>query len=231
MTETTKTAITMGISQLRLVDQMVTAGRTELRTIALVAVAWVACIDFSSPVTTLINCPQVSLPDKKIRRSIMKAKMTLFLLYFYLTALTGVALAAGNHPGEHGHGNVEGVGKPGSISEVDRTVNIEMNDEMRFVPDKLTVKQGETIKFVMKNVGEMEHEFVLGTEKELLEHYEKMEKNPEMAHEDPNMIRVAPGQVGEVVWNFIESGKVDFACLISGHYDAGMKGAISIKKP
>jgi uncharacterized cupredoxin-like copper-binding protein len=160
----------------------------------------------------------------------MKAKMVLLLLYCYLTALTGVALAAGNHPEGHGHGSEGVVGKPGLISEVDRAVNIEMNDEMRFIPDKLTVKQGETIKIVVKNVGELDHEFVLGTEKELLEHYEQMKQHPEMVHEDPNMIRVAPGQVGEVVWNFTESGKVDFGCLISGHYEAGMKGAVSIEK-
>ncbi|KJS02318.1 MAG: hypothetical protein VR65_05805 [Desulfobulbaceae bacterium BRH_c16a] len=157
----------------------------------------------------------------------MKAKMILFLFYFYLTALTGVALAAGNHPGVHGHGN-DGAGKPGVVSEVDRTVEIEMNDAMRFIPDKLTVKQGETIKFVVKNVGEMEHEFVLGTEKELMEHSEQMKQHTEMAHEDPNMIRVAPGQVGEVVWRFTSKGKIDFACLIPGHYEDGMKGAVSV---
>lgn len=158
----------------------------------------------------------------------MKAKMILFSFFFYLSALTGAALAAGNHPGGHGHGNDQGAGKPGVVSEVDRTVDIEMNDEMRFIPDKLTVRQGETIKFVVKNVGEMEHEFVLGTEKELMEHSEQMKQHTEMAHEEPNMIRVAPGQVGEVVWHFTTSGKIDFACLIPGHYEDGMKGAVSV---
>jgi len=69
---------------------------------------------------------------------------------------------------------------------------------------------------------------VLGTEKELKEHYEVMKKNPEMEHADGNMVTVAPGQTGEIVWQFTKTGKVDFACLQPGHYDAGMKGAVNV---
>lgn len=99
---------------------------------------------------------------------------------------------------------------------------------MRYIPDHLTVKQGETIKFVLKNSGAFDHEFVLGTEEELLEHYERMQKTPEMEHKDPNQVRVAPGQVGEIVWHFTKAGKVDFGCLMPGHYDAGMKGIVEV---
>ncbi|TKB23702.1 hypothetical protein FCL47_21155 [Desulfopila sp. IMCC35006] len=160
----------------------------------------------------------------------MKIKTIQFLFYLVIPiALAGVAFASGNHSGGHEQGHdAKAIGEPGMPAMVDRTVHIDMNDEMRYVPDHLIVKQGETIKFVLKNSGEIDHEFVLGTEKELLEHYKLMQKFPEMEHEDPNQVRVAPGQVGEVVWHFTKPGKIDFGCLMPGHYDAGMKGTVEV---
>jgi len=55
-----------------------------------------------------------------------------------------------------------------------------------------------------------------------------MMKMPGMEHADDNMISVAPGQTGELVWRFSKAGKVDFACLQPGHYDAGMKGVVTV---
>jgi uncharacterized cupredoxin-like copper-binding protein len=99
---------------------------------------------------------------------------------------------------------------------------------MRFKPAIVRVKKGETVRFKVKNSGQLKHEFVLGTEKELKEHYQLMLKNPEMEHEEPNMITLAGGKAGEVIWHFSRPGKVEFACLQPGHYDAGMKGAVSV---
>lgn len=152
----------------------------------------------------------------------------LALQCIFFLAVTGVAFASGDHPGGHGHGHDDGVGNPGQKANVNRTVHIDMSDEMRFVPDHLTVKQGETIRFLLKNTGEIDHEFVLGSEDALREHYEMMKKFPGMEHEDPNQVRVFPGQVGEVIWQFTKSGKIDFGCLISGHFGAGMKGAVVV---
>lgn len=143
------------------------------------------------------------------------------------------ALASGNHAGGHEHSHEHGdaaIGKPGVASAATRTVQVSMTDNMRFTPSNITAKQGETIRFVIKNAGSIKHEFVLGTEKELKEHYEIMKKNPEMEHSDPNMITLAGGQSGEVVWQFTKAGKVDFACLQPGHYDAGMKGKVTVAK-
>ena len=42
------------------------------------------------------------------------------------------------------------------------------------------------------------------------------------------MVTVAPGKTGEIVWRFTTAGKVDFACLQPGHYDAGMKGLVTV---
>lgn len=136
------------------------------------------------------------------------------------------AIASGNHAG--GHGSVDEIGKPGVAANVTRTVNVDMTDDMRFHTSKIAVKQGETIRFVAKNSGQVKHEMVLGTAKELKEHYEVMKKNPEMEHADENMVTVAPGKSGEIIWHFTQAGKVDFACLQPGHYDAGMKGSVDV---
>lgn len=115
--------------------------------------------------------------------------------------------------------------------KVDRTITVTMFDTMRYRPANITVEQGETIKFIVKNSGKMKHELVLGSEKELKEHYELMKKNPEMEHADENMVTVPPGESGEIIWQFTKAGKIDFACLIPWHYDAGMKGTVRVKSP
>jgi uncharacterized cupredoxin-like copper-binding protein len=138
------------------------------------------------------------------------------------------ALASGKHAG--GHEANDAIGKPGVPAKVTRTINVDMTDAMRFTPSDITVGQGETIRFVVKNSGRVKHELVLGTQKELGEHYAAMMRNPEMEHADPNMVTLAAGRTGEVVWEFTKAGKVDFACLQPGHYDAGMKGAVNVTK-
>jgi uncharacterized cupredoxin-like copper-binding protein len=84
------------------------------------------------------------------------------------------------------------------------------------------------VRFVVRNSGAVKHELVLGTPDELREHYAMMMKMPEMEHVDSNMVSVAPGQTGELVWRFTRGGKVEFACLQPGHYDAGMKGFVNV---
>ena len=142
---------------------------------------------------------------------------------------SGTAWASGDHKGGHGADDMA-IGKPGVAAKVDRTVNVEMNDAMRFTPANFTARRNETIRFVVRNAGNVKHEFALGTEKELKQHYEVMKKNPEMEHADPNMVTVAPGKTGEVVWQFTKAGKVSIGCLQPGHYDAGMKGLITVGK-
>ena len=132
------------------------------------------------------------------------------------------------HSGGHGHGDADVIGAPGQAGKVSRAVTVDMTDTMRFTPASISAKQGETIRFTVKNSGQVKHEFVLGTDKELKEHYELMKKFPEMEHSDPNRVTVAPGKTGEVLWQFTKAGKIDFACLQPGHYDAGMKGAVNV---
>jgi uncharacterized cupredoxin-like copper-binding protein len=165
----------------------------------------------------------------------MKPRMTAIALLAG-SMVAGLALAHNNddHKGKPGDGHAheyhdsDAIGVAGDAAKAARTVNVDMSDAMRFTPSKLAVRRGETVRFVIKNSGAVRHEFVLGTEKGLKEHYELMKKFPEMEHSDPNMVTVAPGKTGEVVWQFTRSGKVDFACLQPGHYDAGMKGAVTV---
>ncbi len=147
-------------------------------------------------------------------------------------ATKSAAKADDGHAHQHAKGpskaDADAIGTPGKAAKVSRTVNVDMADTMRFDPASVSARQGETIRFSVKNSGKVKHEFVLGTDKELKAHYELMKKFPEMEHADPNMVSVAPGKTGEVIWQFTQVGKIDFACLQPGHYDAGMRGAVNV---
>ena len=127
-------------------------------------------------------------------------------------------------------GHAAALGKPGDPRKVTRNVNVEMNDAMRFRPDSIRVKRGETIRFIVRNTGKVKHEMVLGTIKELKEHAEMMRKFPEMEHADPNQVSVEPGMSGELVWQFTRAGTFDFACLVPGHFEAGMVGKVRVSR-
>jgi len=109
-----------------------------------------------------------------------------------------------------------------------RTVVFTMSDNMRFTPNTLAVVQGETLRIVVRNKGKMLHEFVLGTKKELDEHAALMLKFPDMEHDEPYMAHVPAGKSGEIFWTFNRAGEFEFACLIAGHYQAGMVGKITV---
>lgn len=142
-----------------------------------------------------------------------------------LIATSFVAVASGNHTGGH---HESPIGNPGVVAKVNRTIEVDMNDTMRYTPSDITVKKGETIRFTVKNSGKVAHEMSLGTEKELLAHLEEMKKFPGMEHDEPNKLTLAPGKAGEIIWQFSKAGTVNFACLMPGHYEAGMKGKVQV---
>jgi len=149
-----------------------------------------------------------------------------------LTALSGSAWAHGNEkhgkPATQVKKEQKAWGVAGDAKAVARTVTLKMTDNMRFTPDRVEVKLGETIRFVVQNDGKMLHELVIGTKKELDEHAALMLKFPNMEHDEPYMAHVDPGKKGEIVWTFNRAGEFDFACLIAGHYQAGMVGKILV---
>jgi uncharacterized cupredoxin-like copper-binding protein len=119
-------------------------------------------------------------------------------------------------------------GIAGDAKAVRRTIEIRMTDDMRFSPDRIEVRKGETLRLVLRNHGKLTHEFVIGTTKELDEHAAMMARFPTMEHDEPYMAHVAPGKSGEVIWNFNRTGEFNFACLIAGHYSSGMVGRIKV---
>lgn len=112
--------------------------------------------------------------------------------------------------------------------EAARTIRVEMRDTFRFIPDDITVRQGQVVRFVAANQGKILHEMVLGTAEELRKHAELMQKFPDMEHDEPQIAHVAPGETGEIGWRFSRAGTFKFACLISGHFEAGMVGTIHV---
>lgn len=123
-----------------------------------------------------------------------------------------------------------GFGKPGDAKAATRVINVGMADSMRFTPGEIAVKEGETIKFVVKNNGSIEHEFVFGTEDTLKEHGEAMMGHPGVKMDHANSVQVAPGAVKEVLWKFTTAGKFHYGCMVPGHFQAGMRGALTVAK-
>ena len=119
-------------------------------------------------------------------------------------------------------------GIAGEARDVQRTIVIRMTDAMRFEPSRITVREGETVRLRAINRGRVLHEIVLGTPQELQAHAELMKKHPGMEHDAPDMAHVVAGRRGDIVWNFNRAGTFDFACLIPGHFDAGMVGQIVV---
>lgn len=163
----------------------------------------------------------------------MKHPRTTNSLVSALLAAASFSVAAQSMPSMHHHDATsahgdDALGQAGVAGKVTRTIKVDMNDNMRFTPDKLQVKAGDTIRFVVRNSGKLKHEMVFGSAAQLQAHYAAMLKNPEMEHADDNQVSVAPGQSGELIWQFSQAGIVDFACLQPGHYDAGMKGSVTV---
>ena len=151
-----------------------------------------------------------------------------------LFAIGGSALAHG--PSKHSEGAKKqpiskeeyAWGRQGDPARASRTIEVDMNDNMRFSPSSVEVKAGDTVKFVVRNSGKVMHEMVIGTEQELQKHAEVMRKHPGMEHDEPYMAHVEPGRTHQIAWTFTKPGRFMYGCLIPGHWEAGMKGLITV---
>jgi uncharacterized cupredoxin-like copper-binding protein len=156
--------------------------------------------------------------------------------------LATIALAALPAAAALAHENKPHAGKPGPVIKeqkdwgiagdakaAKRAIVVRMTDTMRFAPDLIEVKLNETVRFDIRNDGRMLHEMVIGTAQELESHAALMLKFPDMEHDEPYMAHVAAGKRGAIVWTFNRPCEFEFACLIAGHYQAGMKGRIVVK--
>jgi uncharacterized cupredoxin-like copper-binding protein len=156
-----------------------------------------------------------------------------------LLKITTIALAfgtplyaGGEHEGDHAAPKNEmAIGMPGDTMKTNRTISVIMSEtddgDMLFEPKSMEIMQGETIRFIVMNKGEFEHEFVIDTLEGNAKHKELMAQN-DMEHDDPNSVRVDPGSSGEVIWKFTNAGTFEFGCLLPGHYESGMHGPIVV---
>ncbi|GAA4407423.1 cupredoxin domain-containing protein [Quisquiliibacterium transsilvanicum] len=120
-------------------------------------------------------------------------------------------------------------GRAGDPASAARTIEIDMTDDMRFTPATFRAKSGETVRLKVANKGKVLHELVLGTPDLLRRHADAMRKFPGMEHDEPQMTHVQPGAQGEVVWQFTRAGEFQFACLLPGHFEAGMSGKVVVE--
>jgi uncharacterized cupredoxin-like copper-binding protein len=122
------------------------------------------------------------------------------------------------------------LGVPGDSANVASTIRVRMletiDGRMAFDPAVIVARRGETLRIVLENEGASDHEFILGTPSELAEHAAMMREMPDMAHDEPNSLRLQPGASGELIWKFGVSDRIEFACLVPGHYEAGMRGKV-----
>lgn len=136
------------------------------------------------------------------------------------------------HGDEHQAADLYAAGAPGDTAKPFRVVELTMtegNGIMAYSPAEIQVKKGEQIKFILKNAGTLDHEFFLDSFEHNAEHKIEMQKNPEMVHDEPNAQRLASGKQTEILWKFSKAGTFEFACLIPGHYEAGMHGKVVVK--
>jgi len=141
----------------------------------------------------------------------------------------------GGHQGEghhHDHGGQTAYGEPGDPAKPSRAIDIKMQEgdgSMSFSPSLINVKKGEQIRFKIENLGALDHEFVIATLAENMEHAKMMMQHPGMQHHDANAIRLKPKASGEILWRFTKAGEFDMSCLIPGHREVGMTGKIIVQ--
>jgi uncharacterized cupredoxin-like copper-binding protein len=150
--------------------------------------------------------------------------------------LGSIAAMAGSGYVRQGHAHENHVtysaGEPGNPKRQSRTITVKMitdGDTMKFVPAKVEVRRGDQVRFVLHNDDDESHEFMLATVEENRKHAEEMKRFPDMEHDDPNGKRVSAYSTGEILWRFTKRGEFEYACLIPGHYDAGMFGKVIVK--
>ncbi len=167
-----------------------------------------------------------------------------------ILALSAPAHAAGTHGSGHGD-EPASYGTPGKASDVTRTIEVTMEDNF-YDPEEISVSPGETIRFIIKNAGELVHEFNIGTAESHEEHAPMMQMmvehgvleadkiNHDVAksmqktmghgeHDEPNSALLESGETTEIIWTFPESGDIEFACNVPGHYEGGMVVETTIK--
>jgi uncharacterized cupredoxin-like copper-binding protein len=130
------------------------------------------------------------------------------------------------HGGDsHSHDHITSAQVAASLM---KEVRIEVDDTMRFAPATWEAQAGESIRIIFINRGKLDHELVIGSEKDIIAHAKEMASPGASGHHHTNEISAKPGQQAELIWTFKEQGQYAMACFEPGHYEAGMKGTIHV---
>lgn len=112
-------------------------------------------------------------------------------------------------------------GSPGFVpgtAASPRVISIVATPQLRFVPAAITVQQGETVTFEVTTMGPIVHEFMVGPAADVAA---DKPGTPEIA--DLGMM-----DTGSLTSTFDGPGPYAYACHVTGHYEAGMTGTISV---
>ena len=106
---------------------------------------------------------------------------------------------------------------------ISRTVEVEMRD-IAYEPASVSVRAGETVKFVFRNVGDVVHDAFIGDEAAQAEHEKEMRDGGGGHHGgDDDAVTVKPGKTGSMTYTFKGGEALLIGCHQAGHYQAGMK--------
>jgi uncharacterized cupredoxin-like copper-binding protein len=155
-----------------------------------------------------------------------------------LLALAAAALLAACG-GDNDNGQAQGASETtmdhGAMSsttaaagQASRTVKVTANDQLRFQPTSVTVRQGETIAFTVTNTGKVAHEFVIGDQAFQDEHEKEMAGRTMPMGDDADGIGLPAGATKTLTYTFKQAGTLLYACHTAGHYQSGMKGTITV---
>ncbi|MEQ1866257.1 MAG: plastocyanin/azurin family copper-binding protein [Micropepsaceae bacterium] len=159
------------------------------------------------------------------------------LLTASFVAATLLAVAASASPGHVGS-EAAPYGQQGDVRKATKTVKIEAS-EIKFNVTELKFRVGETVKFVLINKGQQDHELTIGDAAMQQEHRKMMldmASMPNMdmtkmsghGHSADSMVTAKPGETKELVWQFTKAGMFEFACNLPGHAEVGMTGKIVV---
>ncbi|MGJ8596068.1 cupredoxin domain-containing protein [Sulfitobacter sp.] len=165
------------------------------------------------------------------------------IIFTALLILSGMSIAAMGveastgkgdepHARAYDHPGHVPIGKPAIGKEITRIIEINIEETqsgyMLFEPDAIHIKEGSVVRFVINNLGHLDHEFFLGSFEEIKKHQQWMLEHPDMKHEDPNAVSIASGSSKTLDWNFSSKTNLEFVCLVPGHREAGMFGVIMV---
>ncbi|ARP40161.1 copper-resistant cuproprotein CopI [Vibrio syngnathi] len=126
-------------------------------------------------------------------------------------------------------GGMSEVGMPATGAKPDKVVHVLLSDDMKITfKNKVDIEPNDVVQFVVMNTGKIDHEFSIGSASEQLEHREMMKNMGNHAHDSGSTVTVKAGKAKQLLWHFHGDNKVEFACNIPGHAEAGMVKSLTL---